>query len=46
MSDLTVLSVDFIPGIYAVDVTGDLPDDVIDICEQKGRVIRPKLKKT
>ncbi|CAM9715785.1 unnamed protein product [Ectocarpus fasciculatus] len=37
--------VDFIPGIYAIDVTGDLPDEILDLCEQKGRAVRPKLNK-
>ena len=42
---LLLLLVDFIPGIYAVDVTGELPDEILELCEQRGRVVRPKSNK-
>jgi hypothetical protein len=31
-----VAVVTFVPGVYAIEVIGELPDDAIDTCESYG----------
>ena len=34
----------FVPGMYALDVSGKLPDDMIELCENYGYEIRSDIK--
>jgi len=34
------------PGMYAIEVVGDLPEDAIDYCEQYGVLCRADINKS